>query len=117
MAFCPRLRDTVWRLFSLSRRETDNLHASKSDTLGGPRREAGPGSFPFPPGQPFCPYSSSITECPSRALGNNRKSQFRLQSPLLPSHNSEKMNAIILHLGSVPLNVKVSPSSSQAQTG
>lgn len=106
MAFRPRSGTLAGYASSLSRRETDNLHASENDMLGSQRREEA--LYPFLSQQSFCPYSPSITEASYLSLeiiGNNGPSHPR---------DPEKMNPLTLNLGFLLLDASVSTSSSQA---
>lgn len=69
MAFCPRLWDTGWHLLSLSRRETDNLHARHNGMLGDQKREAAPD--PFLLGSLSVPIDPEAHPQPLEGTGNN----------------------------------------------
>lgn len=106
MAFRPRSGTLAGYSFSLSRRETDILHASENDMLGSQR--GGEAPYPFLSQQSFCLYSSSITEASYLSLeiiGNNSSSHPR---------DPEKMNSLALNLGFLLLNASVTTFSSQA---
>lgn len=81
----------------------------ESDRLGGLRREAAPAPYTLDS------LPTPVHPASRRALSESLEITGR--SPILPSHNPEKMNAVALNLGFIPLNVEASPSSSGAQTG